>query len=709
MTIDPNTGVISGTIGTYAAGTYNVTISASDNGHVGSTQFTWTVKDTTAPALTSPGPQSSNEGQTINLQLQYTDADSFTAQNLPPGLSINNSGLISGTISQPGDGTYNVVITTTDTDNTTNPSTTISFTWTVADNLPPALTTPGPQTSNEGQTINLPIQAVDADAGSFTDVVNGQHTLPPGLTIDPNTGVISGTISAYAAGTYNVTISATDGTGNVGSIVFTWTVKDTTPPSFTISNQTSDEGAVITNLATNPVDADPNSITDVVNGQHTLPPGLTIDPTTGVISGTINPYAVTNGQPSQTFTVTLSATDGTIVGSTTFTWTVNDTTPPKLTQPPTQKNNEGDKVSLPISATDAESFTAAGLPPGLSINSSTGLISGTIGPYADGSYTVTVTASNGALSSSTTFTWNVADTTPPSFTNPGTRNNNEGDQVNLALNPVDADAGSITATGLPPGLSIDPTTGVISGVIGLRAAGTYSVVVNATDGTVTGSTRFTWNVADTTPPALTNPGPQSSNEDTAINLTIQAVDADSFSATGLPPGLSINPSTGVISGTVLGASGTFQVTVSATDGSAVNSITFPWTVNQIPIAIAITNVQNTYVGLYQVETVTAQVTDPLGIPVNEGIVTFLVNGETVLAPVSNGFATAIIVTPLLSMNTTILLNDFFPHALDAVFSDPAGIFSSGSTSISEAAMFLDFLLYLQTVQFSSLALQLAQS
>jgi len=187
------------------------------------------------------------------------------------------------------------------------------------------------------------------------------------------------------------------------------------------------------------------------------------------------------------------------------------------------------------------------------------------------------------------------------------------------------------------------------------------------------------------------------------------VDADSFSATGLPPGLSINPSTGVISGTVLGASGTFQVTVSATDGSAVNSITFPWTVNQIPIAIAITNVQNTYVGLYQVETVTAQVTDPLGIPVNEGIVTFLVNGETVLAPVSNGFATAIIVTPLLSMNTTILLNDFFPHALDAVFSDPAGIFSSGSTSISEAAMFLDFLLYLQTVQFSSLALQLAQS
>jgi parallel beta-helix repeat protein len=158
-------------------------------------------------------------------------------------------------------------------------------------------------------------------------------------------------------------------------------------------------------------------------------------------------------------------------------------------------NDEGDSVSLAILAMNAGSFSATSLPTGLSINSSTGVISGAIDPRAaaNSPYAATVTASGNGLSASVSFSWTVNDSTPPSF-KIGNQTNTEGDLVNLATNPVDADAGSVTATGLPAGLSIDPNTGVISGAIASNAAGNYTVTVSADDGTLVGSTTFTWTV-----------------------------------------------------------------------------------------------------------------------------------------------------------------------------------------------------------------------
>jgi hypothetical protein len=83
---------------------------------------------------------------------------------------------------------------------------------------------------------------------------------------------------------------------------------------------------------------------------------------------------------------------------------------PKLTVPPTQNSVVGDLVSLPIEASDADgdalSFSATGLPSGLSIDGSTGLISGTVSSAK--TFSSTVTVSDGDLSASTTFSWVVA-------------------------------------------------------------------------------------------------------------------------------------------------------------------------------------------------------------------------------------------------------------------------------------------------------------
>ncbi|MFH9347984.1 putative Ig domain-containing protein [Kitasatospora sp. NPDC017646] len=93
---------------------------------------------------------------------------------------------------------------------------------------------------------------------------------------------------------------------------------------------------------------------------------------------------------------------------------------------------------------------------------------------------------------------------------------------------------------------------------------------------------------------VTNPGNQSGTVGTAASLQIHASDSASgqtlsYSATGLPTGLSINSSTGLISGTPT-AAGTSSVTVTATDTTgAAGNTTFTWTESSTSGGSAVTN------------------------------------------------------------------------------------------------------------------------
>ena len=142
---------------------------------------------------------------------------------------------------------------------------------------------------------------------------------------------------------------------------------------------------------------------------------------------------------------------------------VND--PPVVNNPGNQNTLEGTVVSLPIQARDVEgdalTFSATNLPSGLGINTTTGVVSGTIDFTAiTGSpYNVTVTVSDGTVSTSTMFTWTITMIPDPGMTIVGRAIDVGGNPVAgasvmcLGLTDLTKADGTFSIAGVPTGVS----------------------------------------------------------------------------------------------------------------------------------------------------------------------------------------------------------------------------------------------------------------
>ncbi len=258
---------------------------------------------------------------------------------------------------------------------------------------------------------------------------------------------------------------------------FTWNISATNIlPQFdqNLLDRTSAETRRVS-LSASASDLDGDPLTYTATG---LPTGLTINASTGLISGRIDDNAATNSP----FTVQLRVSDngGTTTGDIdNFTWTVTSNDDPTFDTTLVDRNDpEGTVISMSASATDPNNDTllygATGLPAGISIDTETGLISGTISYLAspDSPYAVTVTVSddNGNTENATqSFTWVVtnANQAPVFDFDIVDRADDQNDVISMQLSATDVDGETLTygAFGLPPGLHVNSTEGVVFGTI----------------------------------------------------------------------------------------------------------------------------------------------------------------------------------------------------------------------------------------------------
>jgi hypothetical protein len=201
----------------------------------------------------------------------------------------------------------------------------------------------------------------------------------------------------------------------------------------------------------------------------------------------------------------------------------------------------------------------------------------------------------------------------PLLTNPGPQNTTIGHSVNLQLTANDPDGTPLTygASGLPPGLQINPATGWITGAP--TATGVFTVIASVTDGQLSDAKVIAWTILAVgapqpapgpspepapgpgpgpqangpTPgngaPTVIDPGSQTAVRGAAVALQLSGSDPENaaltFGAAGLPPGLQIVPGTGRISGSPT-ATGNYLVTITVTDGVHSSARAFMWTITQ---------------------------------------------------------------------------------------------------------------------------------
>ncbi|MGV3013612.1 putative Ig domain-containing protein, partial [Staphylococcus epidermidis] len=562
VTFDEATNTISGTPS--EVGSYDITVTTTDeNGNSETTTFTIDVEDTTKPTvedITDQTQEINTEIEPIKIEARDNSGQAVTnkVEGLPDGVTFDEAtNTISGTPSEVG--SYDITVTTTDENGN---SETTTFTIDVEDTTKPTVESVADQTQEINTEIEpIKIEARDNSGQAVTNKVDG---LPDGVTFDEATNTISGTPSEV--GSYTVTVTTTDESGNATETTFTIDVEDTTKPTVEdIANQTQEVNTEIEPIKIEATDNSGQAVTNKVDG---LPDGVTFDEATNTISGTPSEVG------SYDITVTTTDKNGNSE-TTTFTIDVQDTTKPTVESVADQTQEVNTEITpITIESEDNSGQTVTnkvdGLPDGVTFDEATNTISGT--PSKVGSYDITVTTTDeNGNATKTTFTIDVEDTTTPTVESVA----DQTLEVNTEINPIKIEATDNSGQavtnkveGLPAGITFDEATNTISGTP--SEVGSYTVTVTTTDenGNAT-ETTFTIDVEDTTKPTVEDITDQTQEINTEINpIKIETTDNSGQTVTnkveGLPDGVTFDEATNTISGTPSEV-GSYTVTVTTTD------------------------------------------------------------------------------------------------------------------------------------------------
>ena len=696
-------GQISGTIDHNAsqAGPYVVVVQATDAAGAKVTQtFTW---DITNPAPTAvDDAATAAPGATVTKDALHgvmandTDPDhdpltvaKINGQAANVGASV--AGSHGGTFTVNADGSYTFVAGH-DFDSlpaTASQTTTVSYTisdgnggYSVATlsitvdgvNLAPvASAIPAVVTTDSAPvTVNAAAAFTDTNNDPLTFTVDpaSVDALPTGLSLSPS-GLITGTIDSSASqhgadplhpGVYHVTILADDGQGGVTPVTIDFAITNPAPIANNDTGTGTEDNNITGSVATN--DSDPD-------GDH-LSYAVETQPTNGTVTvlanGTYTYVPKLNFHGSDSFTYTVTDADGaTSTATVSLTVTpVNDA--PVAATIAAQPVKDGDVVSIPTGAAfsdvdgDALTYSATVLDKngqtvtlaslGLTIDTASGLIAGTIDHLAsaNGPYSLTVVATDPSLATATqTFALDVTNPAPVASALANT-SGLDGSTVSIptatAFHDPDGDALTYSVSGLPAGFTID-ATGVISGTWLSSAStggpandGVYHVTVTATD-SQSALVTSTFDYKVTNPAPIAKPDNFFVTEDTPTALLSVATNDVDPDADALTYAVTTDPAHGTLTfhpdGTftyapVANYNGSDSFTYTVTDANgATSTATVSLTVTPVndapgPNAATITTPEDTPL------TGTLPTTDVDGDPVTVALTGNPTNGSVLVNP-----------------------------------------------------------------------------
>jgi predicted outer membrane repeat protein len=551
-------GVLSGTPSAGFSGSIAVTVKDSLGG-TATVSYSLSIGAHLSMSCTTAGP--------VEVRLSYSASCQaagglapyrwgISSGSLPAGLNLSgNAGSASVSGAPLSQGNYSYVITVTDSAGQTASQ---AYSGTIAGQ--PSIT--GPASLPAG-TVNVAYGPVSFSATYGTPPYSWYGSgLPSGLAVS-TAGVLSGTPATGTQGTYNMQVTLVDAAQ--ATVIRTFPITINAP--VTVTTTSAPVGTVGTpySASLSASGGVPPYSNWTVSG--TLPPGLSLS-ASGVISGT----PTTNTGSPFTFSVTVQDSSGITSPAQALSITISGGIL-SITTTSLPNATVGSSYSQSLTAkggTPPYTWSISGLPGGLT-GSSSGVISGT--PAVGGSFTVSamVKDSTGASAPSATIKLSVTIATLMITTG------------SLPGGPAgDSYQATVSATGgVPPyswsvaGSSAFTISG--SGVLSSQAlsSGTTSLTVQVTDSQgKTASEPFTITATGT---ALTLTGSLPSGiVGSAYSQTLTVSGGTqpyTWGASGLPQGLSMNASTGAITGTPT-AAGSYPVTVTVTDSTSPTKLTF---------------------------------------------------------------------------------------------------------------------------------------
>lgn len=578
VTFDPATRVLAGTPDPGTGGTYPLTFTASNGVGADAVQsFTLTVNQ--APAITSAASTQFTTDAAGSFTVTKTGFPAPTlgmSGSLPSGVGfVPATGILSGTPAVGTVGAYPLVFTAS---NGVTPTATQAFTLIV--NTPPAFTSAALTTFTTGS------------AGSFTVTVVGEPlpgithtgTLPSGVGFVDNgdrTATLAGTPAPGTGGTYPLTFKASNGAGPGATV----------NQGFTL---TVHQGPAITSAAaTTFVAGTPGSFsvtrtgtpTPTVTVTGTLPTGVTLNPTSGLLAGT--PGTGTAG----VYPVTLTAGNGVGADATqAFTLTVHEA--PAITS--------AASTTFTTLVPGSFTFESTGLPfPGLGLvgtlpsgvsfvdeGDGTGTLSGTPAAGTGASYPLTLTASNG-VGTNAVQAFTLLVNQPPEIVSAAATTFQVGTTGTFTVTRTGFPVPALTRVGsLPAGISFTTGTGLLAGTPAASTGGTYPLTFTASNGLSPIATQeFLLTIHQA--PAITSLAATTFTTGVAGSFTVTRTGfpAPTLALAGtLPGGVTFTPGTGLLAGTpTAGTGGTYPLVVTAANGVTPTATqAFTLTVNQSP-------------------------------------------------------------------------------------------------------------------------------